>query len=75
MRQVVTLSLSPKETHLIKTMTKKQGFDSVSSYVKYLLRADQDCISDKVLFKTIRDARKEYQAGKSIRAASIADLI
>ncbi|MBI4272570.1 hypothetical protein HY621_01830 [Candidatus Uhrbacteria bacterium] len=75
MRQVVTLSLSPQEAQFIKTKTKQQGFDSMSAYVKYLLRADQDTISEKELIKTVRESRKEYRAGKAIKARSLADLL
>lgn len=75
MRQVLSLSLPTTDIRQIKTFAKKRGYSSVSSYVKYLLKADEDLISETELLKMVRKADKEYQAGKSIKARSIADLL
>lgn len=75
MRQVLSLSLPTTDVRQIKNFAKKRGYSSVSSYVKYLLKADDDLISETELLKTVKHARKEYRAGKSIKAKSLADLV
>ncbi len=75
MRQVLSLSLSASEIQKIKILTKKRGFSSVSSYTKHLYKEDSDLISETTLLKNARSARKEYRAGKSIKAKSLADLV
>ena len=75
MRQVVSLSLSQSATKEIKILSKKRGFDSVSAYVKYLLTLDKDLISEEQLLASIKEGRKEYKAGKTIKAKSMADLL
>lgn len=75
MRQVLSLSLPITDVRQIKTLAKKRGYSSVSAYVKYLLKADEDLISETELLKTARKTRKEYRAGKSIKARSLADLV
>lgn len=75
MRQVLSLSLPTTDVRQVKILAKKRGYNSVSSYVKYLLKADKDLISETELLKTIREARKEYRVGKSIKAKSLADLV
>ncbi|OGH69454.1 MAG: hypothetical protein A2754_00880 [Candidatus Magasanikbacteria bacterium RIFCSPHIGHO2_01_FULL_47_8] len=75
MRQVLSLSLPATDVRQIKNITKKRGYSSVSSYIKYLFKEDSDLISEAELLKTTRAARKEYRAGKSVKAKSLADLV
>ena len=75
MRQVLSLSFPQQAIDEIKTITKQRGFDSVSSYVKYLFESDKDLISEKELLEDVRIAEKEYKAGKTIKAKSLADLV
>ncbi len=75
MRQVVSLSLPTTEVKQIKYIANKRGYASVSSYVKYLLEADKDLISETELLQATSRARKEYNNGQSIKAKSIADLL
>ncbi|MDD4477197.1 MAG: hypothetical protein PHY40_03505 [Patescibacteria group bacterium] len=75
MRQVVSLSLQSAEARQIKKIAQKRGFGSVSSYVNYLLKADENLISETELLKTVRASRAEYRVGKSIKAKSLADLV
>jgi hypothetical protein len=75
MRQVLSLSLPEQITKEIKISSKQRGFSSVSGYVKYLFELDKNLISEKELLSSIKEARKEYQSGKTIKAKSIADLL
>lgn len=75
MRQVLSLSLPASDVRQIKNLTKKRGYNSVSSYIKYLFKEDSDLISEAELLKAVRAARKEYRAGKLIKAQSLADLV
>lgn len=75
MRQVLSLSLPEQTTKEIKDSSKQRGFSSVSSYVKYLFELDKNLISEKELLSSIKEARKEYKQGKTIKANSIADLL
>jgi|AntAceMinimDraft_17_1070374.scaffolds.fasta_scaffold36179_2 Arc/MetJ-type ribon-helix-helix transcriptional regulator len=75
MRQVLSLSFPEKTTKEVKILAKKRGFASLSSYIKYLVELDKDLISETELLKSIRESRKEYREGKSIKVESIAELI
>ena len=75
MRQVLSLSLPASDIKGIKHLAQKRGYESVSAYIKELLRADENLISETELLKTVHQARREYRAGKSIKAKSIADLL
>jgi len=75
MRQVVCLSLPADEVRQMRATVKKRGYRSVSAYVKHLFRADQDLISEAEILKAVREAHKEYQQGRLIKADSIADLL
>lgn len=75
MRQVLSLSLPTTEVRQIKILAKKRGYDTVSAYVKCLLQADENLISETELLKTARAARREYRAGKSLKAKSLMGLL
>ena len=75
MRQVLSLSLPAKSTKKIKTLSKRRGFDTVSSYIKYLIDLDQDLISEEELLDSVNEAREDYKIGKIETARSIADLL
>jgi Arc/MetJ-type ribon-helix-helix transcriptional regulator len=75
MRQILSLSLPEQTTKELKKIAKQRGFDSVSSYVKYLFYLDKDLISETELLSSIKSARKEYKEGKIIKAKSLAELV
>jgi hypothetical protein len=75
MRQVLSLSLPEQITKEIKSSSKKRGFSSVSGYVKYLFELDKNLISEKELLRSVKEARREYKNGKTVKAKSIADLL
>ena len=76
MRQVLSISLQEDIIKDIKKRVKNCGFKSVSEYFKYLFKMDtEDIISEKELIKDIKQARKEYKEGKTIKANSLIDLL
>jgi|GEM_PF-2786389 len=75
MRQVISLSIPTAEAKLLKNIAKKRGYRTVSAYAQYLFNADKDLISEKELLKTVRESRREYLQGKSVKAKSMADLL
>lgn len=75
MRQVLSLSLPLDITQQIRMRVKERNFDSISSYVKYLINLDSDLISEWELIRTIKKARLEYQKGQIVKAKSLADLL
>lgn len=75
MRQVLSLSLPDQATKEIKELSKKRGFKSVSGYIKYLVDLDSNLIADTDLLNSVKSARQEYKAGKTITANSMADLV
>jgi len=75
MRQILSISLPATCVRQVKNQTRQRGFQSVSSYIQHLFQEDADLISESVLLKNVRVARKEYRAGKSIKATSLADLV
>ncbi|MFH1631810.1 MAG: hypothetical protein ABIA47_02160 [bacterium] len=75
MRQVLSLSLPQEMAKKISQQAKRRGHASVSGYVQYLFSLDENLISAEELFKAADEARKEYKAGNTARAKSIADLV
>ncbi len=75
MRQVLSLSLPPQSNREIKNLAKKRGFTSVSGYIKYLIELDKNLISEEELLTSIKQSRKEYKAGKTVKAKSISELV
>jgi len=75
MRKVLSLSLPEKLAREIKKNSRERGFDSVSSYVKYLFEMDKDLIPEKELLNSIKSSRKEYKEGKTVKAKSMTDLL
>ena len=76
MRQILSISLQEDIIKDIKKRVKNCGFKSVSEYFKYLFKMDtEDIISEKELIKDIKQARKEYKEGKTIKANSLIDLL
>lgn len=75
MRQVLSLSLPQETTKEIKKSAKQRGFDSVSSYIKYLFETDNDVISAKQLLRDVEEAEKDYKAGKCIKANSLTEAL
>lgn len=75
MRQVLSLSLPATEVRELKNASKNRGFASLSSYIQYLFKNEADLISETDLLKNAKLAQKEYLAGKSTKARSLADLV
>ncbi len=75
MREVLTLSLPPKTTQQIKKKAKNKGFGSVSGYIKYLIKMDDDVISADELLEMSKQAKEDYKNGKTIKAKSLMDLL
>jgi Arc/MetJ-type ribon-helix-helix transcriptional regulator len=74
MRKVLSISLSSDLEKKIKSKTKTKGFDSVSSYIKYLISIDNDLISEEELLEEVERAEREYEKGNFVKAKSMADL-
>ncbi len=75
MRHVTSLSLPARDSEAIKKQAKQRGFKSLSAYVKHLVELDKEIISEKELLRNVRETRKEYRAGKSIKADSISPMV
>ena len=75
MRQVLSISLPAVTIKSIKSLSKKRGFASVSDYLKRLIDEDKDIISADDLLLIAKEAQKEYEEGRSIKATSMADLL
>jgi len=75
MRKILTISVSSEIEKEVKENTKKRGFDSVSSYFKYLISLDEDLISKEDLICDAKESIEEYKNGNSVRASSIKDLL
>ncbi|MFH0840615.1 MAG: hypothetical protein V1865_01335 [bacterium] len=75
MRQVLSLSLPDQATKEIKDLSKKRGFESVSGYIKYLVDLDKDLISEKELLLDVKQAEKDYEEGKGIKANSLTEAL
>ncbi|MDA3840284.1 MAG: hypothetical protein PF572_04290 [Patescibacteria group bacterium] len=75
MRQILSLSLPQEETKELKKNAKERGFSSVSAYVKYLFELDKDLISEKELLSSVKEARDDYEQGKTIKAKSLIEIL
>lgn len=75
MRETVSISLKTVGRSALQKRAKARGFESVSTYVNYLICADDDVISEDELLRIIRKSQKEYREGKTIKANSISDLL
>ena len=75
MREILTLSLPPKTKQTIKKRSKMQGFSSISSYIQYLIKQDDDLISEDELINEAKKAKKEYKFGKLKELKSSNDLM
>lgn len=75
MRETLSISLGSTSKSALQKRVKARGFESVSTYVNYLLSEDADVISEEETLRIIRKSQKEYREGKTIKARSIADLL
>lgn len=71
----MSLSLPAEATTQIKTQAKQRGFKSLSAYIKHLVELDKDLISERELWNSVEEARKEYHLGQSIKAKSMSSLL
>ena len=76
MRQVLSISLPGTTIQTVKEKTKARGFDSVSDYIKHLIKLDEedDWISEEEILQAAKEAVAEYKQSKLIEADSMADL-
>lgn len=75
MRKVLSISVTDVLERDIKRKTKKRGFDSVSDYIKNLVVADEDLISEEELLEDIRKGEEDYKKGNVIRGKRLSDFI
>lgn len=73
MRSILTISVPEKERKNIETRAKKAGY-SVSCYMLYASRLEQNMISEDELVKMVKKAEKDHRAGKTKRLRSLEDL-
>ena len=75
MRKVLSLSLDAKTISQVKKQSRQAGFDNVSQYMRHLLAAQDDIITEDELALELKAAKQEYAAGKTIQARSLADFL
>ncbi|MFZ3054592.1 MAG: hypothetical protein WA091_01230, partial [Minisyncoccales bacterium] len=75
MRKVLSISVTSVLERDIKQKTKKRGFNSVSDYIKNLVVADEDLISEEELLEEIRRGEEEYEKGDVVRGKRLSDFI
>jgi hypothetical protein len=76
--QKLSLSLPVREVKHLKSSYKKRGFDSISSYIIYLIGLDnskKNMISEDELLELAEEAKKEYERGECLTANSITELL
>jgi Arc/MetJ-type ribon-helix-helix transcriptional regulator len=75
MRQVLSISVPQQVAQTIKQKVQNRGFSSVSKYIQYLLKLDDELISEQELLADFKIAQQEYDRGETVVAKSIADLV
>ncbi|MFC1616236.1 hypothetical protein ACFL21_03775 [Patescibacteria group bacterium] len=74
MRSVLSISL-PQETKKEIEKRAKKSKKTVSAYIIHVFQIEKSLISEKELSKMAIQAEKDYQAGKTKKLKSIADLM
>lgn len=75
MRQILSISLPEKEVRRVKAKAKERGFKNFSAYISHLISEDTHVITEKELLKMVRQADKDYAAGKVKELKSLKDLV
>ncbi len=76
MRSILTVSLTTKEVQAIKQKTKKRGFETVSSYLRFLVDEDDGTlISEAELLRRATKAEKDYATGKLTAYTSLKEVL
>lgn len=75
MRQVMSISLPEKEVKRIRVQAKQRGFKNFSAYISHLISEDTYVITEKELLKMVKQADKDYAAGKTKELKSLKDLL
>jgi len=63
MRSIINISLPQETARITKLRAKRAGFNSVSEYIRYLLKIDDDLIGEDELLQMSSRADKEYRSG------------
>lgn len=74
MRQILSISMPGQLINEVKERIEVRGFKSVSDYIKFLIKADNDFISEEELLEDIKEARRDYKLGKLKVLKSLDDL-
>lgn len=75
MRKVISFSLDAKTINKVKKQSRQFGFANVSQYVRHLVVGQDDVITEDELVRELEEAKREYAAGKTIQARSLADFL
>lgn len=70
MRQILNISLPEETVKMIKQEAKKEGFVSVSEFIRHVIRV----YNTKKLVRGVRQSEKEYAQGKGKELRSLKDL-
>ncbi|HBB04202.1 TPA: hypothetical protein DCZ39_04905 [Patescibacteria group bacterium] len=65
MRDVLTISVPAEKLKMIKNIVKKRNFKSVSEYINFSIDQEQKMISEDQVLSSAKQAKKEYQTGKT----------
>lgn len=71
MRQVISLSLSPKAVRILNRNTRRFGFASKSKYIQNFLEADEHVITEEEVLKEWAQANHDSRSGKTRTAKSL----
>ena len=75
MRQILSISMPADMVKEVKNRVKKRGFDSISNYIKTLIKEDEDLISEDELLASVKKARRDYKQGKLKTLKTLKDLM
>jgi len=76
MRTTISFAISPQEAESTKKLAILRGFQTVSDYIRHLIREDDAfLISENELVRRSSESERLHAHGKDIRANSIADLM
>ena len=76
MRSILTVSLPHEDVKTIKQKAKKRGFETVSSYLRFLVDEDDGAlISEGELLRRANKGKEDYYAGKLKSYTSLKEVL
>ncbi len=77
MNTTISFAIPVKEAKRTRQLARQRGFRSVSQYMRFLVTSetDTDLITEEEILRRSKDAKRLYEEGKLIEAASLSEYL